>query len=85
MKQLRQRQEVRGLGTEVLFELSVGTYLLTVVVIFWQQPVWASLLLGGAIGMELGFWQYHYPFFRSIGLPLTLQKSRMPQIRGVQG
>ena len=57
MKQLRQRQEVRGLRTEMLFQLSVGTYLLTVVVIFWQKPVWASLLLDGAIDIEVGFWQ----------------------------
>jgi hypothetical protein len=57
-----------GLGTEVLFELFVGFHLLTVVVIFWQRPVWASLLLGGAIGMELGFWQQR--IWAILGLPI---------------
>jgi len=57
MKQPSQRQERRGLGAEVLFECFVGLYLVTVVVIFWQKPVWASLLLGGAIAMELWFWR----------------------------
>ena len=68
MKQLGRRQEVKGLGTEVLFELSVGTYLLTVVVIFWRQPVWVSLLLGGAIGMELGFSQQR--IWAILGFPI---------------
>jgi hypothetical protein len=22
--------------------------------------------------MQLGFWQYHYPYFKSVGLPLSL-------------
>jgi hypothetical protein len=36
-------------------------------------------VIGGALGtlgeyicMKLGFWQYHYPFFMAIGLPLSL-------------
>jgi hypothetical protein len=28
--------------------------------------------LGEFLCMKLGFWQYHYPFFRSIGIPLSL-------------
>jgi len=28
--------------------------------------------VGEYICMELGFWQYHYPVFRSIGLPISL-------------
>ena len=28
--------------------------------------------LGEYICRKLGFWRYHYPFFRSIGLPISL-------------
>ena len=77
MKQLRQRQEVRGLGTEVLFELFIGVYLLTVVVIFWRLPVWASLLLGGAIGMELWFWRQRADAAMMIGAALLGTPSEM--------
>ncbi len=28
--------------------------------------------LGEYICMKLGFWQYHYPYFRSIGIPISL-------------
>jgi len=77
MKQLRQRQAVRGLGTEVLFELFVGIYLVTVVVIFWRQPVWTSLLLGGAIGMELWFWRDRADAAMMIGAALLGTPSEM--------
>ncbi len=77
MKQLRQGQEVRSLGTELLFEFLVGIYLLTVVVIFWRQPVWASLLLGGAIGMELWFWRQRADAAMMIGAALLGTSSEM--------
>lgn len=48
--------------------------------IFWHgKRDILIFLVGGALGtlgeficMKLGFWQYHFPFFRSIQLPISL-------------
>jgi hypothetical protein len=77
MKQRRQRQDVRGLWTEMLFEFFVGIYLLTVVVICWQQPIWISLLLGGAIAMELWFWRDRADAVMMMGAALLGTPSEM--------
>ena len=42
---------------ELLFEAFTGMYVLLVVVVFWQKPLWTSLLLGGALAMQLWFWR----------------------------
>jgi hypothetical protein len=48
--------------------------------IFWRgERDILIFIIGGALGtvgeftcMKLGFWQYHYPFWKSIGVPLSL-------------
>lgn len=48
--------------------------------IFWREERDILIfIIGGILGtvgeytcMKLGFWQYHYPFLRSIGLPISL-------------
>lgn len=59
---------------------AVYTIFMIPAVIFWHGKrdilmfiIGAALgTLGESICMKLGFWQYNYPFFRSIGLPLSL-------------
>lgn len=57
MKEKRERQKGRGIGTELFFEAVVGIYVLAVVVIFWRRPVLTSFLLSGSLGMQLWFWR----------------------------
>ena len=57
---------------------AVYTIFIIPAVIFWHGKrdivmfiIGAALgTLGESICMKLGFWQYNYPFFRSVGLPL---------------
>jgi len=49
-------------------------------IIFWHAETDIIIfLVGAAIGtlgegifVKLGFWQYHYPFFQSLGIPISL-------------
>jgi len=58
----------------------VYTAFLIPAVIFWHEERDVLIfLIGGALGtmgeyicMTLGFWQYHFPLIRTIGLPLSL-------------
>jgi len=58
----------------------VYTAFLIPAVIFWHEERDTLIfLIGGALGtlgeyicMTLGFWHYHFPMIRSIGLPLSL-------------
>lgn len=58
----------------------VYTMFMVPAVIFWHgKRDILIFLVGGALGtlgeyicMKLGFWQYHYPYFRSIQLPISL-------------
>jgi hypothetical protein len=48
--------------------------------IFWRgEKDILIFIIGGVLGtvgeftcMKLGFWEYHYPFLRSIGVPISL-------------
>jgi len=59
---------------------AVYTVFMIPAVIFWRRErdilifVISGVLgtLGEYICMKLGFWQYHYPFLRSIGVPISL-------------
>ena len=59
---------------------AVYTVFMIPAVIFWREERDILIfLIGGAFGtlgeyvcMKLGFWQYHYPFLRSIGMPVSL-------------
>lgn len=56
------------------------TIFLIPAVIFWRRDRDVLIfIVGGVLGtfgeficMKLGFWHYHYPLFKSIGLPLSL-------------
>ncbi|MCD4716078.1 MAG: hypothetical protein K8R45_04970 [Desulfobacterales bacterium] len=56
------------------------TIFLIPAVIFWRGDRDVIIfIVGGILGtfgelicMKLGFWHYHYPLFKSIGLPLSL-------------
>lgn len=58
----------------------VYSIFMLIAVIFWHgERDILIFLIGGVLGtvgeyicMKLGFWRYHYPFFRSIGLPISL-------------
>ena len=58
----------------------VYTVFMLVAVIFWHKERDIIIfIIGGVIGtlgeyicMKQGFWQYHYPYFRDVGLPLSL-------------
>ncbi|MFH1487970.1 MAG: hypothetical protein ABII06_03620 [Pseudomonadota bacterium] len=46
----------RNLGVQSIFEILTGICLVAVVVFFWPNPLWTSLLLLGILGMQLWFW-----------------------------
>ncbi len=56
------------------------TTLMVPAVVFWRgERDILIFLIGAACGtlgeyicMRLGFWQYHYPFFRFVGMPISL-------------
>ena len=58
----------------------VYSIFMVLAVIFWhgERDILIFIIgavlgtLGEYICMKLGFWRYHYPFFRSIGLPISL-------------
>ena len=59
---------------------AVYSFFMLLAVIFWHKGrdilifIVAGILgtFGEYICMKLGFWEYHFPFFRSIGLPISL-------------
>jgi hypothetical protein len=59
---------------------AVYSFFMLLAVIFWHKEkdilifIVAGILgtFGEYICMKLGFWEYHFPFFRSIGLPISL-------------
>jgi len=58
----------------------VYALIILIAAFFWRQERDILIfLVGGFLGtlgeficMQLGFWQYHYPYFKSVGLPLSL-------------
>jgi hypothetical protein len=58
----------------------VYTVIMVIAFIFWNKERDILIfIIGGILGtfgeyicMQLGFWQYHFPHFRSIGLPISL-------------
>ncbi len=58
----------------------VYAIIILIAAFFWRQERDVLIfLVGGFLGtlgeficMQLGFWQYHYPYFKSMGLPLSL-------------
>jgi hypothetical protein len=58
----------------------VYAIIISIAAFFWRQERDILIfLVGGFLGtlgeficMQLGFWQYHYPYFKSVGLPLSL-------------
>ena len=46
----------RHIRNELIFEIFIGFYLIAVVTFCWHRPVWTTLLLCGALGMQLWFW-----------------------------
>jgi hypothetical protein len=46
-----------GLGIECLFEFFACIYVVAVVVFFWRNPIFASILLGGGLIIQLWFWR----------------------------
>jgi hypothetical protein len=58
----------------------VYSFFMLLAVVFWHKERDILIfVVGGILGtfgeyicMKLGFWQYHFPFFRSIGLPISL-------------
>ena len=59
---------------------AVYSFFMLLAVIFWHKERDILIfVVGGILGtfgeyvcMKLGFWEYHFPFFRSIGLPISL-------------
>ena len=47
----------KGPWIELFFEAFTGIYILIVVAVFWQKPLWTSLLLAGGLAMQLLFWR----------------------------
>ncbi len=47
----------RDLSIEFMSEVLIGIYVVAVVVLYWRSPLWASLLLGGGLGIELWLWR----------------------------
>ena len=56
MEERRSPQRQR-LSVELFFESFTGIYVLIVVVVFWQKPLWTGLLLAGSLVMQLWFWR----------------------------
>jgi len=58
----------------------VYSFFMLLAVIFWHKKRDILIfVVGGVLGtfgeyicMKFGFWEYHFPFFRSIGLPISL-------------
>ena len=58
----------------------VYAIIILIAAFFWRQERDVLIfLVGGFLGtigeficMQLGFWQYHYPYFKTVGLPLSL-------------
>jgi hypothetical protein len=58
----------------------VYSVIILIGIFFWRRErdilifIVGSILgtIGEAICMQLGFWQYHYPYFSSMGLPISL-------------
>lgn len=58
----------------------VYAVIVLIAAIFWRRERDILIfIVGGFLGtlgeficMQLGFWQYHYPYFKSVGLPLSL-------------
>jgi hypothetical protein len=46
----------KSIGIGLFFEAFTGIYILIVVVVFWRQPVWTGVLLGGSLVLQLWFW-----------------------------
>jgi len=59
---------------------AVYALIVLIAAFFWRQERDILIfLVGGFLGtlgeficMQLGFWQYHYPYYKSVGLPLSL-------------
>jgi hypothetical protein len=47
----------RDLSIEFMSEILIGIYVVAVVVLYWRNPLWASLLLGGGLGIQLWLWR----------------------------
>lgn len=47
----------RNLSVEFMFEAFVGIYVVSVVVLCWRRPLWASLLLAGGLVIQLWLWR----------------------------
>ena len=56
MEERRGQQKQRP-WKELFFESFTGIYILIVVAVFWQKPLWTTLLLVGSLAMQLWFWR----------------------------
>lgn len=61
------------------FAIIYSLFMITAMIFWHRQKDILIFVIGGVIGtfgeficMKLGFWNYHYPYLRSIGLPLSL-------------
>lgn len=54
---LEVRHVRRNLSVEFMLEVFVGIYVVSVVVLCWRRPLWASLLLSGGLAIQLWLWR----------------------------